>query len=111
MQYLYLSGIVYAVWGKPETDTRAERLETRMSSNDNEGQGPKYEVDIEGSIHEWDRGTITTAEIIALGGWSPDQGVVEVNLKTQEEVNLAADAVVELKPGHGFSRKLRFRRG
>lgn len=82
-----------------------------MSSNGNQGQGPKYEVDIEGTIHEWDRDTITTADIIALGGWPADQGVVELNLKTQEEVTLAANAVVELKPGHGFSRKFRFRRG
>lgn len=81
------------------------------TNNGNKGQGPKYEVDIEGTIHDWDRPTISTAEIVALGGWSADQGVVEVNLKTQEEVTLAADAVVELKPGHGFSRKFRFRRG
>lgn len=81
------------------------------SSDGNKSQGPRYEVDVEGTIHEWDRPTITTAEIIALGGWPADQGVVEVNLKTQEEVALAADAVVELKPGHGFSRKFRFRRG
>lgn len=81
-----------------------------MNSNEH-GQGPKYQVDIEGTIHEWDRETITTAEIIALGGWPADQGVVEVNLKSQEEVTLAANAIVELKPGHGFSRKFRFRRG
>lgn len=82
-----------------------------MTTNANRGQGPKYEVDIEGTIHPWDRGTITAAEIIVLGGWPADQGVVEVDLKTQEEVTLAPDAVVELRPGHGFSRKFRFRRG
>ena len=59
-----------------------------MSSSEH-GQGPKYQVDIEGTIHEWDRPTISTAEIVALGGWSADQGVVEVNLKTQEEITLA----------------------
>jgi uncharacterized protein (AIM24 family) len=82
-----------------------------MTSNEEPGQGPKYEVDVEGTIHPWDRDTITAAEIIALGGWALDQGVVEVDLKTQAEVTLTADAVVQLKPGHGFSRKFRFRRG
>lgn len=82
-----------------------------MSNAPNHGEGPKYEVDVEGTIHAWDRDTISAAEIIALGGWTPDQGVVEVDLKTQEEVTLAPDAVVNLKPGHGFSRKFRFRRG
>ncbi len=48
-------------------------------------QGPKYQIDIEGTLHPWDRDTITAAEIIGLGGWSAHQGVVEVNLQTQEE--------------------------
>lgn len=81
-----------------------------MNGN-SQGQGPKYEIDIEGTLHAWDRDTITTAEIIELGGWSPDQGVVEVDLKTQDERTLAADEVVTLKPGHGFSKKVKFQRG
>ncbi len=80
-------------------------------SEQNEGQGPKYEIDVEGRLHPWDRDTITTAEIIALGGWSTDQGAIEVNLQTQEERTLGADDVVELKPGHGFSKKVKFKRG
>jgi hypothetical protein len=76
-----------------------------------QAQGPQYEIDIEGTIHPWDRDTITATEIASLGGWSLDQGVVEVNLKTQEERTLAPDDVVELKPGHGFSRKVSFKRG
>ena len=76
-----------------------------------QGHGPKYEIDIEGTLYPWDRDTITTSEIIELGGWSPDQGVVEVNLQTQEERTLAADEVVELKPGHGFAKKVKFQRG
>lgn len=77
----------------------------------NQGQGPKYQIDIEGTPHPWDRETIASSELIELGGWSPDQGVVEVNLKTQEERTLGPDEVVELKPGHGFSRKISFKRG
>jgi hypothetical protein len=82
-----------------------------MGGQPTAGHGPRFEVDIEGTIHEWARETITTAEIIGLGGWSPDQGVVEVNLKTQEERTLAPDEIVELKPGHGFAKKVKFQRG
>jgi hypothetical protein len=74
-------------------------------------QGPKFQIDIEGTVHDWDKATISAAEIIALGGWAPDQGVVEVNLKTQEERTLAVGEVVELKPGHGFAKKVKFQRG
>lgn len=74
-------------------------------------QGPKYQIDIEGTLHSWDSATISAAELIALGGWSPDHGVVEVNLKTQEERTMAPDEVVELKPGHGFAKKVKFQRG
>jgi hypothetical protein len=75
------------------------------------GQGPKYQIDIEGTLHPWDRDTITAGEIINLGGWSADQGVVEVNMQTQEERTLTPDEVVEVKPGHGFAKKVKFQRG
>jgi hypothetical protein len=75
------------------------------------GHGPKYEIDVEGQLHPWDRDSITTAEIVTLGGWPTDQGVIEVNLQTQEERTLAADEIVELKPGHGFGKKVKFKRG
>ncbi len=81
-----------------------------MNGN-SQGQGPKYEIDIEGTLHPWDSDTITTEDIIQLGGWSSDQGAVEVDLKTQEERTLAADEVITLKPGHGFAKKVKFQRG
>jgi uncharacterized membrane protein (UPF0127 family) len=65
--------------------------------------GPKYEIDVEGQLHPWDRDSITTAEIVTL--------VIEVNLQTQEERTLGADETVELKPGHGFGKKVKFKRG
>lgn len=76
-----------------------------------QSRGPKYEIDIEGKLYPWPRDTITTSEIIELGGWSPDQGAVEVDLQTQEERTLAPDEVVQLKPGHGFAKKVKFQRG
>jgi len=75
------------------------------------GQGPRYHLDIEGTIHPWDRPTVSAAEISTLGGWALEEGVIEIDLKTQVERTLASDEQVELKPGMGFSRKVVFKRG
>ncbi len=75
------------------------------------GTGARFEVDIEGDVHLWRRPTITVPEIRALAAWAPDQGVVIVDAKTNEERDLREDEVIELKPGHGFSKKVKFRRG
>lgn len=70
-----------------------------------------FKLDIEGVFHEWDEPTITTEQIANLGGWDAAQGVVLIDLKTQEERTLAPGETVELKPGMGFSKKIRFKRG
>lgn len=72
---------------------------------------PRFEVNIEGALHPWDKPTITVPELRALGGLPADQPVIEVNLQTNTERTLNADEVVELKPGHGFAKKVRFKRG
>lgn len=72
--------------------------------------GPKYFVDIEGQVHPWPRNTITFEEIAQLGGWDPAQGVVEIDEHNNERT-LQPGEVVELKPGHGFSKKVRWKRG
>ncbi len=75
------------------------------------GKGPKYSLDIEGELKPWDKDTITTEEIIALGGWDPKLGALEINLKDNTERQLAAGEVVNIKPGQGFSKKINFKRG
>ena len=75
------------------------------------GKGPKYEVNIEGTIHAWEQGTITVPQIRELGGFPTDQPVVEVDLETNVETTLAEDAVIQLKPGQGFAKKVEFKRG
>lgn len=75
------------------------------------GRGPRYAIDIEGTIHPWDEPTVTVPEIRSLGGLPVDVAVLEINLQTNEERTLQEDAVVELKPGLGFSKKIEFRRG
>ncbi len=73
-------------------------------------KGPKYFLDIEGNITPWDEPTITTEEIIALGGWDPSLGAIVID-KDQNERTLQPGEIVEIKPGMGFSKKVHFKRG
>src|SRR5262245_23838752 len=77
---------------------------------DRQGQGPKYFLDIEGREVPWDQDTITTEQIIALGGWEPSQGAIVID-KDNNERTLQPGEVIEIKPGQGFSKKVRFKRG
>ena len=72
--------------------------------------GAKYSICIEGQVFEWSKKTITTEEIIQLGGWDASQGAVEVD-KDQNERTLVSGEVIKLKPGHNFCKKQRFKRG
>ena len=81
-----------------------------MKQNEDKGQGPKFFVDIEGDLKPWDKETITTEEIIELGGWDPSQGAILID-KANNERTLQPGEVIELKPGMGFSKKVRFKRG
>jgi hypothetical protein len=76
----------------------------------NQGHGPKYTLDIEGTLVEWNHNTISTEQIIELGGWDPSQGAILID-KDNNERTLQPGEVVELKPGMGFSKKVRFKRG
>ncbi len=75
-----------------------------------QGKSPKYQLNIEGSLKPWDQDTITTEQIIALGGWNPSQGAIMID-EDNNETTLKPGQIIELKPGLGFSRKVRFRRG
>lgn len=72
--------------------------------------GPKYILNIEGEEFPWDEDTITTEQIAELGGWEISQGVIEVDQHNVERT-LAPGEVVEIKPGHGFGKKHRWKRG
>jgi hypothetical protein len=74
------------------------------------GQGPKYTVDIEGDLKSWDKETITTEEIITLGGWDLSQGAILIDADNNERT-LSPGETIELKPGVGFAKKIRFKRG
>ena len=73
-------------------------------------KGQKFFVDIEGTLKPWDKDIITTEEIIQLGGWDPSLGAILID-KENNERPLQPGEVVELKPGMGFSKKIKFKRG
>ena len=73
-------------------------------------QGPKYTLNIEGREIPWESDTITTEQIAELGGWDAGQGVIEVD-KDNNERTLAPGEVVEIKPGQGFGKKHKWKRG
>lgn len=72
--------------------------------------GKTFFLDIEGVEHPWHQDTITTEEIAQLGGWDVSAGVIEID-KDNNERTLASGEVIELKPGHGFAKKIRWKRG
>jgi hypothetical protein len=72
---------------------------------------PKYTIDVEGSLFSWSRKTITVPELRALAGIDASQQMIQVDLKDNTERTLAEDEVIELKPGHGFAKKIRYKRG
>lgn len=79
--------------------------------SEDRGRGPKYTVNIDDVDHPWDRDTITVPDIRTLGGIPAGTEVLEVNLETNEERTLGEDEVVLIKPGHGFGKKIKFKRG
>ena len=85
---------------------------TQTTNNDKNkhGKGPKYILDIEGEMKEWDQDTITTEQVIDLGGWDPSLGALLID-KENNERTLSPGEIIELKPGMGFSKKVRFKRG
>lgn len=74
------------------------------------GHGPKYLLDIEGKDYPWHSNMITPEDIITLAGWPTGTQVVEVD-EDQREVTLQPGQSIQVKPGHGFSKKLKFKRG
>lgn len=71
---------------------------------------PKYILNIEGVDVPWDHDAITTEQIAQLGEWDISQGVIEVDQHNNEHT-LKPGEVIEVKPGHGFGKKHRWKRG
>jgi hypothetical protein len=69
-----------------------------------------FELDIEGRTLPWGQPTITTEEIARLGGWDPAQGAIMVDRQNTERA-LNPGERVEIKPGLGFGKRIRWKRG
>jgi hypothetical protein len=70
----------------------------------------RYCLNTEGREHEWALSTITTEQIAKVGEWPPEKGVIMVFADGTERT-LKPGEVVTLEPGHGFCRKVRWKRG
>lgn len=73
-------------------------------------KGPKYFLYIEGEEIPWNQDMITTEQIAELGNWDISQGVIEVDAENNERT-LTPGELIEIKPGHGFGKKHKWKRG
>lgn len=80
-----------------------------MTEHHNEAGPPRF-LNIEGKEVPWDSPTITTEQIASLGGWDASQGVILVD-KDNNERTLTPGEVVDVKPGQGFGKRVRWKRG
>lgn len=71
----------------------------------------EYEVNIEGTVYEWDKQTITVEQLRKLAGFGVDQQMIEIDLKDNSERVLVDHEKIELKHGKGFAKKVEFKRG
>jgi hypothetical protein len=83
---------------------------TSVGVDKDQNEKAKYHLDIEGVLKDWDQETITTEQIITLGGWEASQGAILIDADNQEHT-LSPGQMIEVKPGMGFSKKVRFKRG
>jgi hypothetical protein len=74
-------------------------------------RGPKYQVSIDDVDYPWSKEAITVPDIRTLAAIPTGTEVIEVDLKTNIERTLREDEVVPLKPGQGFGKKIKFKRG
>ncbi|HHT9138304.1 MAG TPA: multiubiquitin domain-containing protein [Candidatus Wunengus sp. YC60] len=81
-----------------------------MNHEEHGHEGKKYFVTIEGTEYPWHKDTITTEEIRTLGNLPQNLPVVE-EFPDGTERTLAAGETIQLKPGHGFGRAPKFKRG
>jgi hypothetical protein len=79
-------------------------------TKDNSKPATAFEVELEGKTLAWNRSTITTEEIAGLGGWDPAQGVIMVDRENNERT-LNPGETIEIKPGLGFGKRIRWKRG
>jgi hypothetical protein len=73
-------------------------------------RGPKYHVVIDGKEYPWGSSQITVPQLRVLGGIPAGEQMMLID-ENNSERPLREDEVIELKPGQGFAKKVRFKRG
>ena len=73
---------------------------------------PKFRfcLNIEGVEFPWPVSIITMEQIAEVGGWGPSEGVIQIDDDNNEQA-LEPGEVVELTPGLGFCKNVRWKRG
>jgi hypothetical protein len=72
---------------------------------------PPYLINFEGTDFLWQKSSITPNELRSLVGLALGEEIIEIDMQTQVQATLGEDAVIELKPGHGFAKNHHFNRG
>lgn len=89
-------------------------MATSATPRDERGQkggGPKYHINIEGQIFDWDEDTITAPQIRQLGGLPANVPVEMIDLDTNVQRTLNETEAIDVRPGLGFAKKIKFQRG
>jgi hypothetical protein len=71
---------------------------------------PVFVFDVDDTTYEHDRPTITGAEIMAVAGINPSDGLIQI-LPDGTRETVDPDDRVQLVPGIQFKRRPRFKRG
>jgi hypothetical protein len=88
----------------------ANQAATANQTDQQNGSGQKFFVNVEGTEHPWDKPTITVPEIRTLGNIPQDVPIIEESPEGTERT-LQETEVVTLKPGHRHGRAAKYRRG
>lgn len=91
----------------PDTDV----VKLSMEGVEKLHTGPVFLLRIEGKEYQWPEPVIKPAQIAALGGWDPAQGVQQIDLATNEARTLKPDEVIDLKELKTFAKKIGWQRG
>ncbi|MGW1913129.1 multiubiquitin domain-containing protein [Streptomyces sp. NPDC002076] len=71
---------------------------------------PTFVFEVNGVEYTHDKPTITGAQIMAMAGINPAEGLVQI-LPDGSRITITPDETVHLVPGAQFKRRPRFKRG
>lgn len=71
---------------------------------------PTFVFEVDGVEYTQDKPTITGAQIMAMAGINPADGLVQI-LPDGARITITPDETVHLVPGAQFKRRPRFKRG